>query len=461
MIGRDEIDLYEERENFYNSKDTGSSKKTVNPWGVASVILRHYRIITLLDTNEMFYYDDGIYRPNARSVIKGFCERALEDEITCHTVNEIIAHIERCTYFDRTAVLDGTADVNLMNGIVNVLTGQWRDHSPDEVFFTQLPFAYDPDAACPAIDDFILEVFPEKDRDLAYEMVAYTLVPSYPIQKALALVGSGNNGKSTFLGLIKRFLGPDNVSSIMLQNLDNDRFACAQLYGKRANLCADLPSSELHQTTMFKSLTGGDRVTAQFKHVTPFQFENCAKLFFSMNQVPLVEDESDAFFRRWILIDFPNKFEGEKLNLNKIQEISTPTELKGLFNRCLKIIPELLKRKTFCSAGSTEATREKYIRMSDSVYCFIEDQLEVVPEASIRKKDLYNNYLDWCREHRTTFVKERKFKTRLTGNLPSVAEGRQFDDENHKVHVWQGIRFKNQQEIEDDRKAGQARIGDY
>ncbi len=456
-----EFDVYEERGNWYVTEDDRKCKKTLDPQKVASSYLQFRRVITLRDTEEMYEYEDGIYWPDARTTIKAFCERHMNEEISTHTMNEIIGHIERATYSDRSIALDGTEDVNLMDCIVNVMTGKWREHSPDEIFFTQLPFAYHPDATCPAIDNFIEEVFAPEDRELAYEIIAYTLVPGYPIQKAFALVGSGNNGKSTFLGLVRAFLGPESVSGVTLQDLDGNRFASASLYGKRANLCADLPSKELHRTSMFKALTGGDRVRAENKGQQAFHFVNQAKLFFSMNQVPLTDDDSDAFYRRWVLIDFPNRFEGANLDLDKLQEITKPTELAGLFNRCLGIIPRLLERKGFSNAGSTAATREKYTRMSDSVYCFIEDRVEVLPLVWIRKKDLYARYQDWCREERTPPVGERKFKTRLLANLPSVSEGRQRDDEGRKVHVWEGIRLKGETETAEDRSNGQTEVGDF
>jgi putative DNA primase/helicase len=52
--------------------------------------------------------------------------------------------------------------------------------------------------------------------------------------------GSGDNGKSVFLKLLKMFLGSENVSHASLQELSDDRFAAADMYGKLANICADL-----------------------------------------------------------------------------------------------------------------------------------------------------------------------------------------------------------------------------
>ncbi len=461
MAGEDKFEISEERENLYFSKDDCKSKKIVDPHGTAAAFLRHWHIITLHDTGEMYHYEDGIYRPGARGVVKAFCEHHLGEDVSTHIVNEVIGHIERATYFDRSAALDGMEDVNLMDCTVNVLTGKWRDHSPEEVFFTQLPFAYDPDAACPVIDKFIEEVFAEQDRELAYEIIAYTLVPGYPIQKAIALVGGGNNGKSTFLGLVRAFLGPDSVSSATLQDLDGNRFASADLYGMKANISADIPDKGLHRTSMFKALTGGDRVRAEKKGQHAFHFVNQAKLFFSMNQVPMTDDFSDAFYRRWVLIDFPNQFEGANLDLNKLQEITKPTELAGLFNKCLRIISQLLERKGFSNAGGTAATREKYTRMSDSVYCFVEECVEVVPIAQVPKKDLYAGYVDWCRKERMTPIGERKFKPRLLENVPSVSEGRDSDDEGGKIRIWKGIRLKGESELVEDHRDSQTRMGDF
>lgn len=443
------------------SQSERKQKREVNPKGVAAGFLERYRVLTLKDSKETFFYDDGAYSPNAAALIQNFCELMLGEDATNHIVKEVLGHIERSTLFNRAAALDGTQHLCLLDGILDVLSGEWRPHDPDEVFFTRLPVAYDPRAECPAIDAFISEILAEPDRQLAYEMIAYTLIPGYPIQKAFALVGSGNNGKSTFLGLIRAFLGPDNISTKSLQDLDDNRFSASALYRKRANICADLSSKELHRTAMFKALTGGDRISAEFKHVDAFEFENQAKLFFSMNQVPLSIDDSEAFYRRWVLVDFPFKFEGDKLNLNKLAEITTSVELSGLLNRCLALIPRILQRKVFTNAATTAAVREKYIRMSDSVFCFTDEQLEALPGAWVTKQELYARYLDWCRSARVPAVKEGKFKEGLLKHIPSAAEGRHKDEEGHKVRVWEGVRIKGAAEVEEDAKVRQSGMGDF
>jgi len=95
---------------------------------------------------------------------------------------------------------------------------------------------------------------------LLFEIIGYTLYPKYDLHKAVMLIGGGSNGKSTYLRLLRDVLGPENVTSIPLQDLvdDDKRFVVAQLHGKLANIFADLPPTALRSTGRFKVLTGED-----------------------------------------------------------------------------------------------------------------------------------------------------------------------------------------------------------
>jgi len=103
------------------------------------------------------------------------------------------------------------------------------------------------------------------------------------------LCGKGDNGKGTLLKLFERFLGDLNVSHASLQELNNDRFAIADLHGKLANVCADLKAERLTSTGTFKILVSGDTIRAQKKHGQPYSFKNCAKLIFQCKRNPRVK----------------------------------------------------------------------------------------------------------------------------------------------------------------------------
>jgi len=93
-------------------------------------------------------------------------------------------------------------------------------------------------------------------------------------------------------------LGHNNCSHRSLQDLHENRFAKAYLYGKLTNTFADLKSIKLSETGNFKMLTSGDDISAEEKFTRPFSFKNHAKLWFSANEIPESDDKSDAYYRR-------------------------------------------------------------------------------------------------------------------------------------------------------------------
>ena len=152
-----------------------------------------------------------------------------------------------------------------------------RDLQPhtSAVFTTvQLPILYDPDAPCPAFDKYLSTTFEPDDLPLIEEILGWCLVPDRRFEQAVMLTGEGENGKSVFLDLVGYLLGETNVSNVALQDLEENRFRAAELYGKLANVFADLDARGLQSSSMFKTLTTGDFVTAERKHAQPFRFRS-------------------------------------------------------------------------------------------------------------------------------------------------------------------------------------------
>jgi len=309
-------------------------------------------------------------------------------------------------------------------------------HTPDIIFLNKIPVNYTIDAGCPKIKEFISEIVPESDILLTQEMFGYCLYRDYSLDKAFLLIGEGSNGKSTLLNLLTKFLGKENVSSISLQDLDTNRFAIAELHGKLANIYADLPDLALNHTGKFKMLTGGDIISAERKFKGHFTFVNYAKLIFSCNKVPESRDDTTAFYRRWCIINFPNKFEGENRNPNILEEISTEEELSGLLNWALEGLHRLLKNKQFSNSITTEEIREQYIKQSNPVLAFVEDRLISDSQGEISKDELYRAFCDYCEEIGLPTKAKNVFGRELPRYI-AVDSGQTRE----KGRIWRGIRL--------------------
>ncbi len=395
-------------------------------------------ILTLIDTGEIFIYDKGVYIGNGDKILAKEAQSILDKHASNHFVNEVLGHVKRDTYTNRNEIEEPKDKICLENGIFNITSSEIEKHNPLFIFFNKLPVYYLATADCPLIKKFLSEVVARKeDIDIIQEFFGYCLFKDYIVHKAILLIGTGANGKSTLIKLLKAMLGDKNCASVPLQQLENDKFALSSLFGKLANIFADLPSRALKETSIFKMLTGEDQIPAEKKFKDQFFFTNYAKMIFSANQVPKSPDDSDAFFRRWIMITFPNQFENEKADKKLIQKLTTKEELSGLLNFAIEGLRRLLEQGDFSSTKSIEEVRENYIRQSDSVAAFILDAIEIKSNEYIPKKKLYTAYADYCRElsypavPENTFHRELQKKIRVEDYRPSL--------NNQRVQCWMGI----------------------
>jgi putative DNA primase/helicase len=420
----------------------GSPGKFVPEW-LANDIMERIKFLTFSDSEEVYWFDEreGIWKANGEVIIKELGTSLLEDKTKQAYLSEAIGYIKSKTYTDRK-VFD-SPQLNLIplhNGVLDLNTGQLIPYSPELYFTSKLNIKYNQQADCPKIKKFLNEIVANDDVNLLIEIAGYALYRKYPIQKAIMLVGDGANGKSTFLALLCSFLGTENISSVSLQDLERNRFASSSLYRKLANIYADLPSVALRNPGLFKMLTGGDTLPGEKKFKNPFFFVNFAKLIFSANQVPFVEDESIAFFRRWIIINFPNKFEGDKANPMILQELTTEDELSGFLNLVLQGLKKVLTNG-FSYSKSTEQIREAYTRASDPIGAFILDCVVQSSDDSVTKDELYDAYSNYCRNKKLP-VKDKSVFSKNFRKYVQVEDYRPKREE-RRVQAWKGIKLVN------------------
>ncbi len=445
---------------FSNKELKPNSSEEINPEYITALIadpktkkqgiyllsqhfIHNHNLFTFQDSDEIYLYKDGFYIPSGDKIISSETQILLGDINHNNLINELMGHIRRSTYKKREDIQEPKDKICLSNGILNLNTLEVEPHTPSVIFFNKLSVGYDLNADCPTIKRFLSEVVSEQDIFILQEIIGYCLYKDYQIHKAFMLVGSGANGKSTFINLIRVFLGQPNCSSVSLQQLETNRFALASLHGKLANLFADLSPRALKETSCFKMLAGEDLVPAEKKFQNQFFFLNYAKMIFSCNQIPKSPDDSDAFFRRWVIIIFPNQFLDGKADKRLIQKLTTPEELSGLLNFALGGLRRLLQHGEFSYSKSINDIREVYIRQSDSVGAFIMDCVEIKPEDYIEKKKLYTAYADYCRNKNYPIVPENTFHRDLQANIrvEDYRPNLDIDGKKQRVQCWRGVKF--------------------
>ncbi len=397
------------------------------PHEVSEAILANFRIVTLQDDDTVLVYDGGKYHDWGEGLIgqiveSQFHKAELDQVSNNHFVSEVVGHVKRRTGKPRDVFDKDPFILNLKNGLLNVDTGEFKPHSPDYYSTVQLPVEYNPQADRSQVEVFVSQILDAGDIPTVQEETGSCLLKQ-PVKKAFMWIGEGDNAKSTLLNLLTALLGPENVSARSLQELENNRFAKADLYGKLANLYADLPDTALKTTGTFKILTGGDPITAEHKFGQPFTYVPYAKQFYSCNRIPEAPDDTPAFFARWEITRFSNSFpEGDpRRNTNILKELTIPENLSAFLNWALEGLKRLRKNAfRFTTGKTTDATRAEYRRRSNPVYAFIEEYCNVGPNLEARKDQLYRAYVQFCGENHFTVLQQPSFYQRLVGKFETT-----------------------------------------
>ena len=156
------------REFFVNAKFDDAYRYLDGPWSYMRAVHSLMEDRTLAsDGHDLFIYDKdaGRYVPGEDRVRKVLAD-SMELEWSPTRINGIL------TWFKDSSPRLWDAPpldrVNVLNGILDIASGELEPHSPDFLSPIQINAAWDPEAECPAIDRFVQRVFPYDAQDVFY-----------------------------------------------------------------------------------------------------------------------------------------------------------------------------------------------------------------------------------------------------------------------------------------------------
>jgi P4 family phage/plasmid primase-like protien len=319
----------------------------------------------------LYYYDGGRYVDGGEDYLNKQIKSILDGEdMTREFTRYRCEEVRHRIATDAPMLWDEPPRdrINLKNGILNLDTLQLESHGPRKWLSTrQIPIAFDPDADGDAWETVLNQWFPEDaGAEVAFEWIASLITPAFGRRKATYLYGGKSKGKSTLLrNLVDGVFGGQGVRHITPQELDGDPFAKADLFDATLNVCADLPAAPMEGTSVFKQITGGDRMSAQRKYKDRFSFTPHCELVFSGNVPIRAPKAGEPFWDRWRVIPFRGvSFDpGSEEHVPEEEldaRLQDPEELSALLNELLKAIPKVRREgvtETESMAGALESIR--------------------------------------------------------------------------------------------------------
>jgi len=327
--------------------------------------------------------------------------------------------------------------VGLKTEILDLETDDAFPYSPEWIINNRIDFNYDKNAYHKLMDKTIDKVCcnDTEIRNLFEEMIGYTLYRKNSMQVCFILTGEGSNGKSTLLNCIKRLIGKHNYTSLDLRELE-DNFKPAELYGKLANIGDDISPKYIESSSIFKKCVTGESFIANRKYGQPFELESYATQIFCANELPQINDKSDGFSRRIIIIPFNACFKKSDSDYDPFIEDKLLTD--DAMNYLLKIAINGLRRviinKGFTTSACGEIEKTEYLKLNNNVLEWIETDPSVEHQAVA---DVYMAYKIWCSQNGCNYVKKINFSKEIKKKYGLVSKIKTIDGKSVRVYELQ------------------------
>jgi putative DNA primase/helicase len=236
-------------------------------------------------------------------------------------------------------------------------------------------------------------------------------IPNLKLEKALFLYGSGANGKSVFFDIVTALFGKENIINNSLSSLCERDDYRAKLANKLVNYASEVGTKI--NSDIFKQMASNETLTVRKLYGEPYEITNYARLIFNANTLPKDTEQTNAYFRRFLIIPFDVTISESRQNPNLAKEIIMD-ELAGVFNWALEGLDRLVQNQRFSPCRRSDDVREQYQLESDSVAMFLNENDYQKSNAETKLlKDLHQEYKAYCFDSGYRACSNRTFAERL------------------------------------------------
>lgn len=382
-------------------------------------------------TNILHIYKDGVYSDQQSDI-----EQAMIKHIPAlkrMQRQETLAYLQLKAKEKHFA---STQYVVVKNGVFNLETWELQDFSPDIITRNKIPVPYIKGAYYEVTDKTLnkIAVNDKKIRAILEEIMGYILFRRNEFAATFILTGDGSNGKSSFLKIIRKFTGSDNVSSLDLNELDQ-RFKTAELFGKLVNIGDDISKGYIKESSVFKKLSTGETLNVERKGKDPFDFTNYAKLIFSANEMPRINDYTDGLGRRLQIVPFKAKFSPNDEDYDPFitDKLLSDESMHYILNLALAALKRLLRNKQFTKSKAVEDELQKYQEENNPIISFVNNE-EIELERAI-VGDVYMQYKVYCSENGYQAVSNISFSKQIKQMFGLTSIQQKVDGKNKRIFL--------------------------
>ncbi|MFA7220968.1 MAG: phage/plasmid primase, P4 family [Synergistaceae bacterium] len=437
---------------FQAGPKKGQVEYTFNPDKAADAIINTYNLVATPD-EKIWIYENGYYKDNGKVIIDKILDRVAGKLYTINVSKEtqkkvFLRSMEEYDIFDQNPYL-----LCVRNGVIDLLTGDFLEHSPGYYLTSAASVEYDPSKRPTEFINFLEGACTNDDDRLTLIdwIVACACLTEF--EYILFLTGHGSNGKHVYEALLQAFFGSDATEAISLEELMNSRFAMGYL--RRARICISSETNpDKTKTELIKKISGNDWISSDVKNKDRARFKAYTQLIFDSNSMPIFEDTSYGFARRFTRVVMPYKFvdvrdEGDPLqktaDRHLLEKLTTDQELSGILNLIIIRAKEIaLDRRIHRKDDSFERYEEQSYSVSDFMEKFIQfdPMMRDLPSWQESSDYLFKKFEEYATLTIGAKASRKKFSHVLgKENGESSRTVRPDDLDNLPVRGFRGLRF--------------------
>jgi len=218
----------------------------------------------------------------------------------------------------------------MMNGVLNLETKELSPHKAKHYMNWCLPHEWKGASDYPVIAKF-LHSLSGGNKDTVWTLLCFLAAVLRGLsrsQKFLEIIGTPGTGKSTFIKLACELVGVANLTTTSMDQLQNNNFETANLYGKRLAIITDADKYG-GSVEIFKAATGHDPLRFERKNQQQgksFIFQGM--IIVAANQPVQYRDQSTAMMRRRIPVHIDHRLAESERDPELSEKMSE--ELPGL-----------------------------------------------------------------------------------------------------------------------------------
>ncbi len=309
--------------------------------------------------------------------------------------------------------------LNVINGTIDLRTGELRPHRREDNITKLAPVRYDPDAVCPRFEAFLDRVFAGNGALARYvqKLLGMSLTGDITEHVMPIFYGAGANGKSVMLDTVMGIMGgyaTEAAPQLLIETRGSREHPTevADLMGRRLVVASETEQGGQFKLALVKRLTGDATLKGRFMKQDYFSFGRTHKLLMVTNNKPRVKEDSEAVWRRLRLIPFTVVIPPEERDPKLMEKLREEWSgiLAWMVRGCLAWRAEGLE----APAAVLVATAE-YREAEDQIGRFLEECCVVDDSGAGEASELFTpwsvlvkEYEDWAEASGEVAMKGRR-----------------------------------------------------